>query len=352
MQFPSIKFHTFFPTGLKNCTESAEISACFKNEDFVKDSSQDTEFSSNNIELAKHLYRNLPTPANIIVHTNENDNKSQAPEAYGKDSSEIEEMIRQLVRGVAAIENVLHRISQARNLLEPGIAPQETPSTIFTVKKVSKTFSSESAGQRLHRKAVERQRRFAARRLEAQNHAPPRLYLVATESRRKSKKMKTYSGKCSKEPIRKCGTENNSVHTASTGTSRTMSTETSSNCSALKVKNIQMNQESNVYSRLYNNAKARTKRINDKKRNELECSKEKSPAGTRRRSGKLPFKAESHLSIYRGFSDQLELHKVKVKLHTDRKLKRVDDVFQKCLKQLEALERLNSKSTRTNLQQQ
>jgi hypothetical protein len=305
MEFPSIKFHTFFPTGLKNCTESAEISACFKNEDFVKDSSQDTEFSSNNIELAKHLYRNLPTPANIIVHTNENDNKSQAPEAYGKDSSEIEELIRQLVRGVAAIENVLHRISQARNLLEPGIAPQETPSTIFTVKKVSKTFSSESAGQRLHRKAVERQRRFAARRLEAQNHAPPRLYLVATESRRKSNKMSTYSCKCSKEPIRKCGTENNSVHTASTGTSRTMSTETSSNCSALKVKKIQMNQESNVYARLNNNAKARTKRINDKKRNELECSKEKSPA-------------------------------VKVKLHTDRKLKRApDSLSQKCLKQLE-----------------
>ena len=327
-----------WPTGLNNCNES---------------SSQDTEFSTNNIYLAKHLDRNLPTPTDIIVNTeihvtNENDNKSQAPEAHGKDSSEIQETIRQL----ATIENMLHAISQARNLLEPCIAPQEIPSTIFTVKKVSKTSSSESTGQRLHRKAVERQRRFAARRLEAQKHASPRLHLVATESRRKSKKMKTYSGKCSKEPIRKCGTENNSVHTASTGTSRTMSTETSSNCSALKVKNIQMNQESNVYSRLYNNAKARTKRINDKKRNELECSKEKSPAGTRRRSGKLPFKAESHLSIYRGFSDQLELHKVKVKLHTDRKLKRVDDVFQKCLKQLEALERLNSKSTRTNLQQQ
>ena len=278
-----------WPTGLNNCNES---------------SSQDTEFSTNNIYLAKHLYRNLPTPTDIIVNTeihvtNENDNKSQAPEAHGKDSSEIQETIRQL----ATIENMLHAISQARNLLEPCIAPQEIPSTIFTVKKVSKTFSSESAGQRLHRKAVERQRRFAARRLEAQKHASPRLHLVATESRRKSKKMKTYSGKCSKEPIRKCGTENNSVHTASTGTSRTMSTETSSNCSALKVKNIQMNQESNVYSRLYNNAKARTKRINDKKRNELECSKEKSPA-------------------------------VKVKLHTDRKLK-PDSLSQKCLKQLE-----------------
>jgi hypothetical protein len=247
-------------------------------------------------------------------------------------SSEIQETIRQL----ATIENMLHAISQARNLLEPCIAPQEIPSTIFTVKKVSKTSSSESTGQRLHRKAVERQRRFAARRLEAQKHASPRLHLVATESRRKSKKMKTYSGKCSKEPIRKCGTENNSVHSASTSTSCTVSTETRSNCSALKVKKIQMNQESNVYARLNNNAKARTKRINDKKRNELECSKEKSPAGTRRRSGKLPFKAESHLSIYRGFSDQLELHKVKVKLHTDRKLKRApDSLSQKCLKQLE-----------------
>ena len=117
--------------------------------------------------------------------------------------------------------------------------------------------------------------------------------------------MSTYSGKCSKEPIRKCGTENNSVHSASTSTSCTVSTETRSNCSALKVKKIQMNQESNVYARLNNNAKARTKRINDKKRNELECSKEKSPA-------------------------------VKVKLHTDRKLKRApDSLSQKCLKQLE-----------------
>ncbi len=195
------------PTVLTSLNESIEVSACFKREclGLVGDSSQDTgrlEARKKALVVEKHF--DSPSKTKKMDSHSFKNRKVQ-----GKDSlCEIKDMIFQLT----AIENVLQDITKARNSLEPSFEPEEIPSTIFTVNKVE-SLSKESFGQRLHRKAIERQKRLAARRLEAQQHDFPRLHLVATEARKKK----------SKKPFKNCGTSLASVQTYSTGTSRSSS---------------------------------------------------------------------------------------------------------------------------------
>jgi hypothetical protein len=242
---------------------------------------------------------------------------------HNKDSvSNIKDMLHQL----AEIENVLKRISDERYLLEesPKSSTRKTiPSTIFTVEDKEKVLS-ETPWDRLHRKATERQKRLAAKALAAQKYDPPKLCLEVKEAKR-NKKHRT----------KKCAIEASSVHTYSTSRSMASTTTGSSSkqCS-FKVKKVHMEIDAD-FQKTKQNPKMKRHDQDASKNTEGRTIQSSTDEKKLKVSSNVPEgKVDNYLSTFEGLYDPLKIHKAKRRIQKDKKLKRADDMYQLCLKQL------------------
>lgn len=305
---------------------------------------------------------------------------SEIPTKEDKEKTEDHD-IQEMIKQVAAIESVLNDISKARNVLEKTCLkkPEEIPLTIFTVKKASKT-SSERAGERLHRQAMERQKRIEQRKIRAYRGCESPT-LAKRSPRGDVCNLGSYPDKFIKEATATYGTEVNSVHTASTK-SCSSNTKSSASCSVsrkkkmkkssrtdvksatikkeegkpiLKTNKSSRTHDESVYSRLYDCAKAQKKRINDKTKYERSRSAEISLADTKSSYGrsvatnlsdKHPLvNSSSLISTYQDLYKQSNLHTVKGNVYNCKKLQHADEMYQKCLEQLARHERSQSKGS-------
>jgi len=235
----------------------------------------------------------------------------------------------------ASIEKKLQHVAKSRKRLESQAEitfAAKVPSTIFTLQK-SPTTQSERAGQRLHRQAVERQQRLAAKKIvPPPRPSSPELYRISRKTKRPSEAYASDKGS-------KAAKETSSIQTGSTRSSSIYSNR------KIKTEN---NQGHDVYNRLYDSARARNARMHNTNAgvSMLASSPFKSrgkPSSSIFLSDKLPLvDAHNVINLFRRLYDETKAEHAPQNLTNNSKLMFADKMYKKCLGQLIEFEKVDT----------